>query len=468
MLATLLLPWTTAVGPPPPNPARGGDDGPPPLLSAVGVEGRRAGVFGMRASTGEAAGAGSVALDDATGDEPAGTDALFGYDAVRASTSTSTLSGARRGRDSDFAFVLEDPREDYELLPAEEPWVRSVEGELAFSSGIAENRVGVQLRDDVIDNRPFDRIGRQRISAGREGAFRQTSLGMYAESRIVWNDWFTSTIGARGELYHFDVTAESDADAGNANDSVLSPTAGVVMGPWAETELFLRGGLGFDNDGSRDLGASDEPDPLVRQQGAEIGVRTAVVDGLESTLSAWYLERDSEQLFAGNADGTATSSATERYGVGWTNLYRATDWLALDLDLVASRARTRNPGAEGPAPEALDAVAALGATLSNERGDSLSLRGRYFGSRELSADGSLRSSPSFHVDAHAEWRVSDRWTLRLSALNLLDRDASDDIEYFYPSRSADGPAGVGDAGFNDAHFHPAEPFSVLLTLTAYL
>ena len=48
---------------------------------------------------------------------------------------------------------------------------------------------------------------------------------------------------------------------------------------------------------------------------------------------------------------------------------------------------------------------------------------------------------------------------------VLGREASD-IEYFYPSRLENEPAGPDDGGFNDVHFHPVEPFAVRVGLTA--
>lgn len=51
--------------------------------------------------------------------------------------------------------------------------------------------------------------------------------------------------------------------------------------------------------------------------------------------------------------------------------------------------------------------------------------------------------------------------LALDVFNLFDRKASH-IDYYYASRLP----GEGVAGVNDIHFHPVEPRSVRLTLTA--
>ena len=49
----------------------------------------------------------------------------------------------------------------------------------------------------------------------------------------------------------------------------------------------------------------------------------------------------------------------------------------------------------------------------------------------------------------------------LDVFNLFDRKASD-IDYYYASRLTGEPAG----GVDDIHFHPVEPRSFRLTLTA--
>ena len=60
------------------------------------------------------------------------------------------------------------------------------------------------------------------------------------------------------------------------------------------------------------------------------------------------------------------------------------------------------------------------------------------------------------------YKLDQRWRVGLEVLNLLDAEDSD-IEYFYPSRLPGEPL----AGVEDIHFHPVEPLSVRLSLTAY-
>ncbi len=57
------------------------------------------------------------------------------------------------------------------------------------------------------------------------------------------------------------------------------------------------------------------------------------------------------------------------------------------------------------------------------------------------------------------------WTIAAEVFNLLDRRDSE-IDYSYPSRLDGEPAGPDDGGFNDIHFHPVDPISFRVSLTA--
>ena len=62
------------------------------------------------------------------------------------------------------------------------------------------------------------------------------------------------------------------------------------------------------------------------RKGAEIGVRTQAVQGLEASLALFLLDFDSELLFVGDAGTTEPSRPSRRIGIEWTNNYRPTPW----------------------------------------------------------------------------------------------------------------------------------------------
>ena len=122
-------------------------------------------------------------------------------------------------------------------------------------------------------------------------------------------------------------------------------------------KFYLNGGLGFHSNDARGANTRVDPvtglstdadgnrveraDPLVRTYGAEVGLRTSWLEGLQSTLSLWWLDIDSELLFVGDAGTTEASRPSRRYGVEWANYYSPTDWLTFDADISYSKARFR-------------------------------------------------------------------------------------------------------------------------------
>ena len=383
---------------------------------------------------------------------------------------------------SNFTYFLNDPVNGDQFLQEDARWVQGLEGEYEFGPSedadarFSTSRVGFQFRNDFVDNALRNTVQRQVLSTTREDDIRQTSLGVYAENETAWAEKFRTTVGLRADVYQFDVDSDLEVNSGDEDDVLVSPKVGAVFGPWNDTEFYVQAGFGFHSNDARGTVIQDDPstpapndgvvvDPLVRQKGAEIGVRTTAIEGLQSTVSLWYLESDSELLFVGDAGNTEATGATERYGLEIANFWQANDWLTLDLDAAISEARFKDGGDEDHVPGAIDTVVALGATARSQEGHYVAVRGRYFGPRDLIEDGSVQSSSSFLVNAHGGYRFSEDWQLRLSVFNLFDREVND-IEYYYPSRLEGEPAGPVDGGFEDIHLHPAVPFTFVVGLYA--
>ena len=93
------------------------------------------------------------------------------------------------------------------------------------------------------------------------------------------------------------------------------------------------------------------------------------------------------------------------------------------------------------------------------------MRLRYFGARPLIEDDSVRSAETVLLSGQVGYRFNRRWVLSAEVFNLLDR-ADSEIDYYYPSRLSGEVAGPDDGGYNDRHFHPVEPISFRVALTA--
>jgi outer membrane receptor protein involved in Fe transport len=260
------------------------------------------------------------------------------------------------------------------------------------------------------------------------------------------------------------VTSDDPLNSGDGSDGLVSPKVGAIFGPWSGTEVYVNAGTGFHSNDARGAAISVDPvsgeaadrvTPLVRAKGAEAGLRTVRIRGLQSTVALWYLGIDSELLFVGDAGTTEAGRPSRRFGLEWTNYARLKPWLTLDADLAFTRARfTDDDPAGSRIPGALDRVISAGATFGPQQRVFGSIRVRHFGPRPLIEDASVTSNSTTLWNGEIGFRLSSAARLVLEAFNLFDAEVSD-IDYFYASRLQGEPAD----GVDDIHLHPALPRS---------
>jgi outer membrane receptor protein involved in Fe transport len=341
-----------------------------------------------------------------------------------------------------------------------------------------ETTVGLQLRSDLIDNGFFQTVRRHRAdkldhdgnvipSVTRQDDLWQSSVAPYIQSKIQWSDKIRTTLGLRADLFRFDVRrSKGNQSRGSENEAVVSPKATISFGPWADTEIYLGAGVGFHSNDARGVRAlANKADPLVRTHGSEIGLRTTLLPGLQSTVALWQLDSDGELLFVGDAGTTEATRPSYRYGLELANYWNPTEWLTLDADFSISRSQFRDSDPAGDEiPGSLEKVAAFGITLHDMGALSGSLRLRYFGPRPLIEDDSVRSDATVQLNAQIDYSLTERVSISLEGLNLLGSKDSE-IDYFYASRLSGEDAGPDEGGVNGRHFKPVEPFSFRVALT---
>jgi hypothetical protein len=336
----------------------------------------------------------------------------------------------------------------------------------------AVNTVGLQVRHDRLHPVGlYATVDRQRAETTQESRVRQTHAGLYGESATAWTPWLRSVAGLRADRFWFDVDSSIAENSGRRDAGIVSPKLSLVLGPWARTEAFLNYGHGFHSNDARGTTARvaaktgdplDPVTPIVRTRGAELGLRTEIVPGLQSSLALWQLKIGSELLFVGDAGETEATRPSRRRGIEWNNHYRAAPWLLLDADLALSRARfsDRDPAGDR-VPGAVDRVASLGVSVVDLGRWFGHVQLRHFGPRPLVEDNSQRSKATTLAYLRVGLRLGSDVRVALDVFNLFDRRASD-IDYFYASRLRGEPA----EGVEDIHFHPVEPRRFRVTLTA--
>jgi hypothetical protein len=374
---------------------------------------------------------------------------------------------------SNFTFAL-DPVEGDQFEQAERR--TAVGGRVTyrrlghFFERHTESAVGAHVRRDRLAPVGLYRnAGRQRVSTTREDRVGQTTGGVYAQTEVEWAPRLRTTAGLRADLYQYSVTSDNPLNSDSGTDALLSPKGGVVVGPWAGTELYVNAGLGFHSNDARGAAIRVDPvsgesvdrvTPLVRAKGAEIGLRSVHIRGLQSTVAFWYLGLDSELLFVGDAGTTEAGRPSRRVGVEWTNYLRLTPWLVVDADLAFTQGRFRDADPAGQhVPGALGRVISGGLAVEPRHALSGSIRVRHFGPRALIEDASVTSKSTTLWNGEVGYRLSRNARVVVEIFNLLDADASD-IDYFYTSRLPGEPA----EGVDDIHTHPALPRSARIGL----
>lgn len=368
---------------------------------------------------------------------------------------------------SNFTYFLDDPERGDQFEQKDRRVLAGLKLSQLWRHDLftrpSETTIGLQVRYDNIRNGLYHTEETNRLGTVRQDHIIETGIGIFAENKTKWTDWFRTSAGVRGDFMAFDVDNKFGANSGDEDDFIASPKLSLIFGPWAKTELYLNGGFGYHSNDARGVTDRFAPaDPLVRTKGAEVGIRTSAVPGLQTSLTAWILDIDSELLFVGDAGTTEASRPSRRIGLEWANHYSPTNWLTLEADFAISRARFRDDAPEGNRiPGSVESVISAGIAVHDLGGFFGGVRMRYFGPRDLIEDGSAQSDDSLLFYLEAGYKFNETWSVKADIFNLFDNEVSD-IDYFYTSRMRGEP----EEGFDDYHSHPAEPRSARFTVTA--
>ncbi|MBQ5947684.1 TonB-dependent receptor [Massilia sp. ST3] len=373
---------------------------------------------------------------------------------------------------SNFTYFLNDPVDGDQFSQPDRRVTSGMDGSHtwhvhrseAFSSDLT---VGAQLQNDNIHNGLYDTRARQRLATTREDHIVETSGALYIESATRWSEALRTVAGVRASRYRFRVDSDRPENTGSAHDTLVTPSLNLVYGPWTSTELYANVGHGFHSNDARGTVASVDPKTmdaiertpgLVRSRGVEFGIRSEAIPKMQTSLSLYRLDFDSELTYIGDAGNTEAGDPSRRYGIEFSNYYRPLKWLSLDFDAAYARARSRGGNPAGNRiPGAIEGVAQLSLTV--DRGPwSSALRLRWFGPRPLIEDDSVRSKASVTLGGRIGYRLAKDLQLELEGFNLTNRRDSA-IDYFYASQLKGEAAPV-----DDVHFHPIEPRSFRITL----
>jgi len=332
----------------------------------------------------------------------------------------------------------------------------------------SETTVGTQIRYDDIGVGLFNTFQRTSLSTVRYDQVSESSIGLYAKNMTRWTDWMRVTVGVRADLFMASVASDTAANSGYSSAFLASPKAGVVFGPFDKTEFYINAGLGYHSNDAR--GATIAVDPvdkttpltavplLVRSTGAEIGVRTQALRGLDrrsrcsssiSTRSSCSWAMPGRRSPAGRAGASAWN--------GPTTTGRAVGDVRSRHRLHPARFTDYSIGGDQIPGAPASSLRPASRSAATPAGSRAAPAQPWF----TAAD--FRRQRLFLADHDHQRRVGYVFDsgikLNLDAFNILNNQASQ-IDYYYTSRLPGEPA----EGVADRHFHPIEPLAFRLTL----
>ena len=304
-------------------------------------------------------------------------------------------------------------------------------------------------------------------------------VGPYIEDTTHWTGWLRTVLGLREEYYRASDHSLTSGFSGSDHETLFQPKGSLILGPFAETELYFSAGRGFHSDDVRGVfgtvplegvpGSAGRTPLLAPSKGLELGVRSNIVPKLAMQLALFQQDFNSELAYDADAGQDSASAPSRRQGVELSAEYRPLRWIELNTDLAWSKARYRGDlaafGLDGPyIANAPKFIGSFGVLIDNIGPWFGGLQWRKLGAYPISDGDRFPEDPGYsEFNLDAGYKINEHLKVQLSVYNLFNTHANSSA-YYYTSRLPGEPAD----GVTGLQFHPLEPISAVLKVTALL
>jgi outer membrane receptor protein involved in Fe transport len=304
-------------------------------------------------------------------------------------------------------------------------------------------------------------------------------LGPYVEDTTHWTEWLRTVVGLREEYYRATDHSSTTGFRGTDQETLFQPKGSLILGPFAQTEIYVSAGRGFHSDDVRGVfgtvpiegvpGTAGKTPLLAPTTGVEVGVRSNILPKLAMQLAVFQQDFNSELRYDADQGQDAASAPSRRQGVELSGQYRPLRWIELNTDLAVSKARYRGDltgfGLAGPyIANAPNFIGSFGVLIDNPGPWFGGLQWRKLGAYPINDGDKYPQDPGYsEINLDAGYKINTHLKIQLSVYNLFNTRA-DSSAYYYTSRIPGEPPD----GVTGIQVHPLEPISGVLKVTALL
>ena len=335
------------------------------------------------------------------------------------------------------------------------------------------------------------------------------AAGAYVQASTRWTDHLRTVLGLRDDFQHgtdIDHLAALHETLGYTNggtvqQALLQPKGSLIFTPDDHLEFYLSAGRGFhsadvrgvNQDESVDLGLPNTR-LLSRQEGQEVGMRTAVGRDLTFTFAVFNLWQQSETIIDPDVGQDSAGPASRRYGYEINVTWQINPHLEFYGSYSGDHTRFTSPFDDGTGhlgtyiTDAPVGTGLLALYLIHLGPWSGALNYRYLGNYPLSsgpcvdsaavhdfpdvatscsnaptAPGQVNGRGFGELNLDVHYAMPSGWSASLGVYNVLNTHAPA-AEFWYVDR-LQNEIGTYPEGRADIHQHPLEPIMARLTLT---
>ncbi|THV60799.1 TonB-dependent receptor [Flagellimonas alvinocaridis] len=361
---------------------------------------------------------------------------------------------------SNFTFFLDDPVNGDQIKQYEDRMMLGAR--TIFKNNTAQlgstnfkYQAGVGFRYyNVDDNELSHTLNRQELLE-RLAYGDVDEVNTYAFAGAAFKSGkFTFEPALRLDYFKFDyVNKLSELYDNRSEEKVaFSPKFNTIFSPTANTQFFLKTGMGFHSNDARVVVANEGEDILPTAYGVDLGTILKPVDRLVLNATVWSLFLDQEFVYVGDAGVVEPSGKTRRLGLEVGARYQPFEGLYLYTDANYTHARsTEEADGEDYIPLAPDFTVAGGFTAGMDQGFSGGLNYRFVDDRPANEDNSIVAEGYFVTDATLNYGLNN-WTFSIIVENLFDSEWNE-TQFATESRLFSEPSPV-----EEIHFTPGMPF----------